>query len=265
MYYIEQPLLPFLSSFSHRHSDLGRLHRHRRRHRRLVAPLAVLAVVVELVALAEGAAAAGAEEVPAEAAAAVVLPADVAVEVALLEEGVPAHRARVRPLRQVVHAVVPQLGQGEEALQSTTKVSATLSLSQSRGTAAQCLCRPRCVRSVFLSVRTDATPETRTQYPCAEDRHDHQEQTGTKMGVSLGFKGRGSRAGVDGAEMDSFCLRGKKLCQFPFRRCILSRKCRSCLVALCGPLEITNMEPHIRSPRRRRQAEANSMRPIRHN
>ena len=83
----------------------------------------MLAVVVELVALAEGAAAAGAEEVPAEAAAAVVLPADVAVEVALLEEGVPAHRADVRPLRQVVHAVVPQLGQGEEALQSTTAVS----------------------------------------------------------------------------------------------------------------------------------------------
>ena len=64
----------------------------------------MLPVVVELVAFAEGAAAVRAEKVP--AAAAVVLPAHVALEVALLEEAVPAHRAHVRPLGQVVHAVV---------------------------------------------------------------------------------------------------------------------------------------------------------------
>ena len=74
-------------------------------HRRRVALLAVLSVVVKLVAFAEGAAAVGAEKVPSSAAA-VVLPAHVALEVPLLEEAVPAHRANVRPLGQVVHAVV---------------------------------------------------------------------------------------------------------------------------------------------------------------
>ena len=99
------------------------------RRRRRAARLAVLPVVVELVALAEGAAAVGAEEVPH---AAVVLPAHVALEVPLLEEAVAAHRAHVRPLLQVVHAVVPQLGLGEEALRARNKRGSTYSAQNRR-------------------------------------------------------------------------------------------------------------------------------------
>ena len=49
-----------------------------------------------------------------------------------------------------------------------------------------------------------------------------------------------SAAGGDSAEIASFCsvvhvrsLREKKLCQFPLRRCILSRKCRSFVRCFC--------------------------------
>ena len=130
---LQYPLLPLLFLL------LAHSHCHCRcRRRRRVALLAVLSVVVELVAFAESAAAVGAEEVP-PSSAAVVLPAHVALKVSLLEEAVAADRAHVRPLGQVVHAVVLQLGQGEEPLQSITIPSIVIVQWSLSASACSCL------------------------------------------------------------------------------------------------------------------------------